>query len=123
VPGADGSLRFYLGEPIRLKWEAPHTHSRRDWVGIYRVRGASSLSIFSSSLPQVGANKSNLVTRTSSMGMWAPVHDEEWDGDVPSGQSRPSVSAHTDSETGVITFKGNTLPWIAGHYEVLSVPQ
>ncbi|KAJ7630115.1 hypothetical protein DFH06DRAFT_1272697 [Mycena polygramma] len=86
----DGSLRFYLGEPIRLKWEAPHTHSRKDWVGIYRI----------------GANKSSLVTRTSSMGLWVPVHDEEWDGDS------------SDADNGVVTFKGNTLPWLAGRYEV-----
>ena len=38
VPTADGSLRFHLGEPIRVKWRAPLRHSRRDWVGIYRVR-------------------------------------------------------------------------------------
>ncbi|KAJ7607468.1 phosphatidylethanolamine N-methyltransferase [Roridomyces roridus] len=104
VPSSDGSLRFYLGEPIQLKWEAPHTHSRKDWVGIYRV----------------GANKSTLVTRTSSLGMWVPVHDEEWDGDVPLGLPRPfdGEGEEDESESGTITFKGNTLPWIAGRYEV-----
>ncbi|KAJ7203599.1 phospholipid methyltransferase-domain-containing protein [Mycena pura] len=104
VPSADGSLRYQLGEPIRLKWDAPHNHSRKDWVGIYRI----------------GANKSNLVTRTSSMGMWVPVHDEEWDGDVPSDLMRQSAGASQDAETasGLVTFKGNTLPWLAGRYEI-----
>ncbi|KAJ7852958.1 phosphatidylethanolamine N-methyltransferase [Mycena leptocephala] len=104
VPNPDGSLRFHLGEPIQLKWEAPHTHSRKDWVGIYRI----------------GANKSSLVTRTSSMGMWVPVHDEEWDGDVPLGSPRPSAggSQDSDADSGAVTFKGNTLPWLAGRYEV-----
>ncbi|KAJ7042973.1 phosphatidylethanolamine N-methyltransferase [Mycena alexandri] len=104
VPSADGSLRFHLGEPIRLKWEAPHTHSRKDWVGIYRI----------------GANKSTLVTRTSSMGLWVPVHDEEWDGDIPLGLARPSAgrSQESDGDSGVVTFRGNTLPWLAGRYEV-----
>lgn len=104
VPSADGSLRYYLGEPIRLKWEAPQTHSRKDWVGIYRI----------------GANKSTLVTRTSSMGLWVPVHDEEWDGDVPLGIERPSAggSHNAETENGVVTFKGNTLPWLAGRYEI-----
>ncbi|KAK7055518.1 phosphatidylethanolamine N-methyltransferase [Favolaschia claudopus] len=104
VPGSEGSLKFHLGEPIRLKWEAPRTHSRKDWVGIYRI----------------GANKSTLVTRTSSLGMWVPVHDEEWDGDVPLGLSRPTAgsSRASDIDCGIITFKGNTLPWIAGNYEV-----
>ncbi|KAJ7161076.1 phosphatidylethanolamine N-methyltransferase [Mycena filopes] len=103
VPSTDGSLRFHLGEPIRLKWEAPPTHSRKDWVGIYRI----------------GANKSTLVTRTSSMGLWVPVHDEEWDGDVPLGLTHPPAGRSQDeSERGVVTFRGNTLPWLAGRYEV-----
>ncbi|KAJ7270623.1 phospholipid methyltransferase-domain-containing protein [Mycena haematopus] len=104
VPNPDGSLRFHLGEPIRLKWEAPHTHSRKDWVGIYRI----------------GANKSSLVTRTSSMGLWVPVHNEEWDGDVPLCFPRPSAGSSQGSEvdSGVVTFQGNTLPWLAGRYEV-----
>ncbi|KAJ6554459.1 phosphatidylethanolamine N-methyltransferase [Mycena capillaripes] len=104
LPNLDGSLRFHLGEPIQLKWEAPHTHSRKDWVGIYRI----------------GANKSSLVTRTSSMGFWVPVHDEEWDGDVPLGSPRPvaSSSQDSDADSGVVTFKANTLPWLAGRYEV-----
>ncbi|KAJ7827877.1 phosphatidylethanolamine N-methyltransferase [Mycena olivaceomarginata] len=104
VPNPEGSLKFYLGEPIQLKWEAPRTHSRKDWVGIYRI----------------GANKSTLVTRTSSLGMWVPVHDEEWDGDVPLGLPRPSAggSQESDADSGVVTFKGNTLPWIAGRYEL-----
>ncbi|KAJ7730239.1 phosphatidylethanolamine N-methyltransferase [Mycena maculata] len=102
LPSLDGSLHFRLGEPIRLKWEAPHTHSRKDWVGIYRI----------------GANKSNLVTRTSSMGLWVPVHDEEWDGDLPLGVSRPYANDSQNSESGIVTFRGNTLPWIAGRYEV-----
>ncbi|KAJ6463566.1 phosphatidylethanolamine N-methyltransferase [Mycena sanguinolenta] len=104
VPNAEGALRFHLGEPIRLKWEAPQTHSRKDWVGIYRI----------------GANKSTLVTRTSSMGLWVPVHDEEWDGDVPLGVPRALAGSSqvSEADSGVITFKGNTLPWLAGRYEV-----
>ncbi|KAJ7153467.1 phosphatidylethanolamine N-methyltransferase [Mycena crocata] len=104
MPSPDGSLTFHLGEPIRLKWEAPRTHSRKDWVGIYRI----------------GANKSTLVTRTSSMGLWVPVHDEEWDGDVPLGLSRPSAggSRNSETESGMVTFRGNTLPWLTGRYEV-----
>ena len=66
---------------------------------------------------QVGANKDTLVTKTSSMGMWLPVHGDEWDGDVPLGLERvPSDSRK--SEKGTVTFKGNTLPWLVGRYEV-----
>ncbi|KAF8636076.1 hypothetical protein AX17_003783 [Amanita inopinata Kibby_2008] len=98
---ATDALRFHLGEPISIKWRAPQKHSRKDWVGLYRI----------------GANKSALVTKVSSLGMWLPVHDEEWDGDIPLGLERPSYP-HQDSDSGVLTFKGDTLPWLAGQYEV-----
>ena len=32
-----GTLAFHLGEPITVKWQAPHKHSRKDWIGLYRV--------------------------------------------------------------------------------------
>lgn len=102
VPSSTTSaLSFHLGEPITVKWEAPYNHSRKDWIGLYRV----------------GANKDTLVTKTSSMGMWLPVHGDEWDGDVPLGLERvPSDSRK--SEKGTVTFKGNTLPWLVGRYEI-----
>ncbi|KAH7911129.1 phospholipid methyltransferase-domain-containing protein [Hygrophoropsis aurantiaca] len=101
VPSQTGDMRFHLGESISVNWEAPLRHSRRDWVGIYRV----------------GANKSTLVTKTSSFGMWVPVHDEEWDGDVPLGTS-PLTSRGKEPDTGSIAFQSSTLPWSVGRYEV-----
>ena len=77
--GNGGALRFHLGEQIKVAWQVPRHHSRRDWIGLYRV----------------GANPSSLVTRTSSLGMWIPVHDEEWDGDFPI-----SENSHASSPTG-----------------------
>ena len=104
VPSADGTLRFHLGEPIRVKWRAPLYHSRKDWIGIYRV----------------GANQSNLVTKTSSLGMWVPVHDDEWDGDIPLELQRPRRAENNspDAEAGEVVFKGGVLPWRTGRYEV-----
>ncbi|KAF8816890.1 phosphatidylethanolamine N-methyltransferase [Phlegmacium glaucopus] len=102
VPSSStGRLSFHLGEPITVKWQAPHKHSRKDWIGLYRV----------------GANKSRQVTKTSSLGMWLPVYDEEWDGDVPLGLNR-APSPHRDAEMGTATFKANKLPWLVGRYEV-----
>lgn len=49
------------------------------------------------------------------MGMWVPVHDAEWDGDVPIGFDRKS--AGQDPETGEVIFKGDALPWQVGTYE------
>lgn len=95
-----GDLRFHLGEPIFVRWQAPQKHSRKDWMGLYRV----------------GANKSMAVTKVSSFGMWLPVHDEEWDGDIPLGLDRSS--SPEDSDGGVLTFRGDTLPWRVGQYEI-----
>ncbi|KIM24595.1 hypothetical protein M408DRAFT_231463 [Serendipita vermifera MAFF 305830] len=96
----DGQLRFHWGEPINVIWRSPLRHSRRDWVGIYRY----------------GANQSQVMTKTSTLGLWVPVHDEEWDGDVP----RPLTDRNEGEETecGEITFKNSTLPWQTGDYEL-----
>ncbi|KAI0633043.1 phosphatidylethanolamine N-methyltransferase [Trametes polyzona] len=104
VPSADGTYRFHLGEPIRVKWRAPLRHSRKDWIGIYRV----------------GANQSNLVTKTSSLGMWVPVHDDEWDGDIPLSLHTPEAASTSasDVEEGEVVFRGGVLPWRTGKYEV-----
>lgn len=38
VPGELGGRdRFHVGEVIRVRWKAPSNHSRKDWIGIYRV--------------------------------------------------------------------------------------
>ncbi|KAH0833927.1 phospholipid methyltransferase-domain-containing protein [Lanmaoa asiatica] len=100
-PSKSGNTRFHLGEPIHVKWEAPQRHSRRDWIGIYRV----------------GANKSILITKISSFGMWIPVHNEEWDGDVPLDHTYVT-SRSPEAQTGTIVFQGSTLPWTTGRYEV-----
>ena len=36
-----GKYRFHLGEPITMDWRAPASHSRKDWIGLYRVRSVS----------------------------------------------------------------------------------
>ena len=106
-PRANGALRFHLGEQITVAWQVPRHHSRRDWIGLYRV----------------GANPSSLVTRTSSLGMWMPVHDEEWDGEFPISEdshlSSPMGSEGAEDEaSGTVVFQGDGLPWTVGRYEV-----
>lgn len=49
--------------------------------------------------------------------MWVPVHDEEWDGDIPLS-SDPPVDNGQALEEGYATFKGGALPWVVGRYEV-----
>jgi len=57
--------------------------------------------------------------------MWVPVHDEEWDGDIPINESSPTnVPADgegpdaDDEECGTVVFKGDKLPWMVGLYEM-----
>ncbi|KAJ1966484.1 phosphatidylethanolamine N-methyltransferase [Dipsacomyces acuminosporus] len=52
---------YYLGEPIRVSWYAPASHSRRDWIGIYPVT----------------ANFSNQITTVSSKGNYVYTHPDE----------------------------------------------
>lgn len=68
--------------------------------------------------PQVGANKSSLITKVSSVGKWVPVHNEEWDGDIPLSVGKPGPSGSKDSQEGEVAFRADTLPWKCGQYEV-----
>lgn len=52
------------------------------------------------------------------MGMWAPVHDDEWDGDIPLEVVPQASEEEDDSRRGKIVFSGDTLPWKVGTYEV-----
>ncbi|KZO97479.1 phosphatidylethanolamine N-methyltransferase [Calocera viscosa TUFC12733] len=98
-PSADGALRWHIGEPIHVKWNAPSNHSRRDWIGLYRV----------------GASRSRLVTEVNSQGHWRPIVDEEWDGDTALHNERPGVKV---PEHGEVTFGGKALPWRTGNFEL-----
>ncbi|EUC54442.1 phosphatidylethanolamine N-methyltransferase [Rhizoctonia solani AG-3 Rhs1AP] len=92
-----GDLRFHVGEPIRVAWRAPPEHSKKDWIGIYRM----------------GANSSNLVTKANSQGMWVPVHDDQWDGDAPISHDKRSLP-----DSGEAVFQKDQLPWQVGKYEL-----
>lgn len=92
------SAKFHVGQPIRVSWTAPTNHSRKDWIGIYRL----------------GSNRSALVTRLSSVGKWMPIHEDEWEGNDyidPTGAVR-------DEDAGEVVFRGNQLPWAPGQYEL-----
>ncbi len=53
VPSATTArLAYHLGEKITVKWQAPHGHSRKDWIGLYRVRLV---------LPRVAGEMSNFM--------------------------------------------------------------
>ncbi|KAJ2746401.1 phosphatidylethanolamine N-methyltransferase [Coemansia sp. BCRC 34301] len=52
---------YFLGEPIRVAWQAPLGHSRRDWIGMYPVT----------------ANFSNQITTVNSKGHYVYIHPDE----------------------------------------------
>lgn len=89
--------RYHLGQPIRVSWNAPDNHSRKDWIGIYRL----------------GSCQSDEITKVSSVGKWVPLYDEEWNGELP-------VQAADTSKTqaGVVVFDKDRLPWQPGKYEL-----
>ncbi|GAA5989778.1 hypothetical protein JCM10908_002316 [Rhodotorula pacifica] len=101
------SIRYHLGEPIHVKWTAPSNHSRRDWIGVYRL----------------GANKSKLVTKVSSQGKWCGVYSKEWEGDRYEGVGGGEAPEHGEISLskrarGGVVFKGKKLPWKTGQYEL-----
>lgn len=51
----------------------------------------------------------------NSLGRWVPVHDEEWDGDIPVSRT---VTPESDDDCGEVVFKASTVPWEVGTYEV-----
>ncbi|KAJ9094313.1 hypothetical protein QFC19_007998 [Naganishia cerealis] len=99
--GSNGPVqRYHVGQPIRVSWNAPSTHSKKDWIGIYRL----------------GSCKDELVTKISSVGKWIPIYDEEWDGSTPLSDVTP---AHRrDADAGTVVFEKERLPWKPGKYEI-----
>ncbi|GAO50937.1 hypothetical protein G7K_5056-t1 [Saitoella complicata NRRL Y-17804] len=87
-------LRFELGKEIRVKWSAPATHSKKDWIGLYRVT----------------ANTSKEITRVASMGRWSAVDAEGYDNHTD------SILAGGETE-GEVEFRGDALFWKTGVYE------
>ncbi|KAJ1958034.1 phosphatidylethanolamine N-methyltransferase [Linderina pennispora] len=120
-PGAAGKAskasrnEYYLGEPIRIAWTAPRSHSRRDWVGIYPVT----------------ANFSSQITTASSRGCYVYIHPDEnllaekVPGDsVFTGHVRSTIRpAKRNAPTvevlqGEAVFSSAALPFRVGTYEM-----
>ncbi|UZJ56933.1 hypothetical protein CBS101457_006253 [Exobasidium rhododendri] len=106
----DSVGQYHLGEPIKIQWNAPVSHSRRDWIGIYL------LSRFGSARE---ADETRLVTKISSQGKWIALNEDEWEGDTPvkDGAKGLSYPGAPDTE-GLVTFQNDRLPWAPGVYEI-----
>lgn len=86
---------YDLGEPIRVSWKAPENHSRKDWIGIYRVTD----------------NLSKQVTKVSSQSRWSAIHATGFDDHTG------SILLENKND-GTIELRGDTVPWQVGTYEL-----
>lgn len=99
------------GTPITVKWFAPLDHSKRDWVGLYKVSD----------------NSSREITRYSSSGRWVATNPGEFEiassengivqTDSRSRRRSSDAGEEVDCLTGKICFSGDKLFWIQGVFE------
>ena len=101
------TLVFEYGSPLKVKWEAPLNHSKRDWIGLYKVID----------------NTSREVTRVSSQGRWVAVNAGSYDNlTCEKGIITSDVVRKTDNNgeaaTGEVLFSGDKLFWTQGVFEL-----
>jgi len=104
------TLALEYGAPIRVRWQAPVNHSKKDWIGLYMVAD----------------NQSREVTRISSNGRWVATNQGVYDsiraedGILVSDQTEPVGPTHKGAGevlTGEVEFRGDKLWWTTGVFE------
>ncbi|KAJ5894078.1 Phosphatidylethanolamine N-methyltransferase [Penicillium taxi] len=103
------NLTFEYGSPIKVKWTAPLNHSKKDWIGLYRVMD----------------NTSRDVTHVSSQGRWIATNEGSYDNltcekgiissDIIIKSSGPDGR---ELASGEIVFSGDKLFWTQGVFEL-----
>jgi phosphatidylethanolamine N-methyltransferase len=98
------------GAPIKVRWQAPLNHSKRDWIGLYMVAD----------------NASRQATRIGSNGRWISTNKDVFDsnraeeGILVSDRLLPA-SARADGDgdcfSGEVEFRGDKLWWTTGVFE------
>lgn len=105
------TLTFEYGSPIKVRWTAPLNHSRKDWVGLYRVAD----------------NASREATKRSSQGRWVATNQDQYDSIISdcgiiASDALMSGACRRDGETkdyfaGEMEFSGEKLWWTTGVFE------
>lgn len=105
------TLIFEYGAPIKVKWTAPLSHSRKDWVGLYMVAD----------------NASRETTRVSSQGRWVATNKDQYatataDSGILVSDARVSGTTRRDGESvdflsGEMEFAGDKIWWTTGVFE------
>ncbi|XDG10386.1 hypothetical protein ABKA04_010001 [Annulohypoxylon sp. FPYF3050] len=102
------TMIFEYGAPIKVKWQAPANHGKKDWIGLYMVAD----------------NRSREVTELSSLGRWIPTVPGQyqsttadkgilkWDQPV-----EVSDNGEVNLVSGEMEFSGDKLWWTQGVYE------
>ena len=102
------NLTFEYGAPIKVKWNAPLNHSKKDWIGLYRVTD----------------NTSREVTRVSSQGRWVATNEGFYDnqtcekGIISSDVVVKGEKGGRDLASGEIFLSGDKLFWNQGVFEL-----
>ncbi|KAF2129681.1 phosphatidylethanolamine N-methyltransferas-like protein [Dothidotthia symphoricarpi CBS 119687] len=104
------TLILEYGAPIKVRWQAPLNHSKKDWIGLYMVTD----------------NQSREVTGISSNGRWVATNPGVYDstraedGILVSDKllpASPGMDEEADCYTGEIEFHGDKLWWTTGVFE------
>ncbi|CAO2654629.1 Nn.00g113620.m01.CDS01 [Neocucurbitaria sp. VM-36] len=104
------TLILEYGAPIKVRWQAPLNHSRKDWIGLYMVAD----------------NQSRKVTNISSSGRWVATNQGVYDstraeeGILVSDRLLPANrnnNEDSDCYTGEVEFRGDKLWWTTGVFE------
>jgi phosphatidylethanolamine N-methyltransferase len=104
------TLALEYGAPIRVRWQAPLNHNKKDWIGLYMVAD----------------NQSREVTRISSNGRWIATNRDVYDstraeeGILVSDKflpANPADETSSDCYTGEVAFRGDKLWWTTGVFE------
>lgn len=102
--GSTETLTIPYGQAIRVAWTAPAGHSRKDWIGLYKV----------------GDNSSREVSHIASMGRWVAICKDQYDtkvadqGILTSDEKDPS---NLEIARGEIEFRGDKNFWKNGVFE------
>jgi phosphatidylethanolamine N-methyltransferase len=103
------NLTFEYGAPIKVKWTAPLNHSKKDWIGLYRVTDSSSRE----------------VSRVSSQGRWVATNEGFYDNlTCEKGIVTSDVVVRSEVKgdkrelaSGEVVFTGDKLFWTQGVFE------
>lgn len=107
-PNSLNTLIFEYGAPIKVKWTAPSTHGKKDWIGLYMVAD----------------NQARDVTDVSSLGRWIPTNAGEYESTTADQgilvSDAPTLTPGPDGKNlvqGEMIFSGDKLWWTQGVFE------